>query len=524
VEDTSPAANNGRADERGEGFSMSTTNGAGEPSMEEILASIRNIIAQEPPSEKASDETSSDDSAPVLSMKPSNSSYSASPTLSPASPGAPAAAGAFGHRPGQRQDLRPQEYGAGSFGLSATPGDVRYSPGPAAALKPSADSGSAADDFSDVFDEPLQKLPVTPSPPVKTESGGDAGSMLREPKLPDGTNGTTRHNRHPADIGPRGDTSVVHRVETASPPRREFDFGTLRPPRKDEAAPVTVASEVIGPAKTGLANESAAPHSDGSAQSLSETGEGPSIADKSGEPPRRQVVIAAMPSKPETSRADFASALAGAEKSELEADAPTNANHSVEAPPSPSSDGDVGLKTANVGFLAATPRPSDSSVTRSSDTGQSFFDAVSGAALDKTEWTEGRLVERESDEPASLGGADDLAAVSAPAEPVGAATEPTQPVDEPAAVEPKAAAAGAGTGGPQTLAQGLSVANIVVSSDGGKVRTLEDTVAELLRPLLREWLENNMPRIVESALRLEVADSVKKQLDSPPSKANGIGS
>ncbi|KUO63538.1 MAG: hypothetical protein APF80_05195 [Alphaproteobacteria bacterium BRH_c36] len=107
---------------------------------------------------------------------------------------------------------------------------------------------------------------------------------------------------------------------------------------------------------------------------------------------------------------------------------------------------------------------------------------------------------------------------------MGAATEPTQPVDEPAAVEPKAAAAGAGTGGPQTLAQGLSVANIVVSSDGGKVRTLEDTVAELLRPLLREWLENNMPRIVESALRLEVADSVKKQLDSPPSKANGIGS
>ena len=40
-------------------------------------------------------------------------------------------------------------------------------------------------------------------------------------------------------------------------------------------------------------------------------------------------------------------------------------------------------------------------------------------------------------------------------------------------------------------------------------RTLEDTVAELLRPMLRQWLSDNMPRIVEKALRIEVAQSLR---------------
>jgi cell pole-organizing protein PopZ len=42
------------------------------------------------------------------------------------------------------------------------------------------------------------------------------------------------------------------------------------------------------------------------------------------------------------------------------------------------------------------------------------------------------------------------------------------------------------------------------------VQTMEDTVAELLRPMLRQWLDTNMPRIVEKALRVEMAESLKK--------------
>ena len=43
------------------------------------------------------------------------------------------------------------------------------------------------------------------------------------------------------------------------------------------------------------------------------------------------------------------------------------------------------------------------------------------------------------------------------------------------------------------------------------IRTMEDTVAELLRPMLRQWLDANMPRIVEKALRVELAESAKKK-------------
>ena len=46
-------------------------------------------------------------------------------------------------------------------------------------------------------------------------------------------------------------------------------------------------------------------------------------------------------------------------------------------------------------------------------------------------------------------------------------------------------------------------------SAAAPVRTMEDTVAELLRPMLREWLNNNMPRIVEKALRVEMANIAK---------------
>ncbi len=51
-------------------------------------------------------------------------------------------------------------------------------------------------------------------------------------------------------------------------------------------------------------------------------------------------------------------------------------------------------------------------------------------------------------------------------------------------------------------------------------RTLEDTVAELLRPMLRQWLDANMPRIVEKALRVELAQMGPKTVvvQKPPSQ------
>ena len=49
------------------------------------------------------------------------------------------------------------------------------------------------------------------------------------------------------------------------------------------------------------------------------------------------------------------------------------------------------------------------------------------------------------------------------------------------------------------------VAAVPAAADGG----IEDTTADLLRPMLRQWLSENMPRMVEKALSIELAESVK---------------
>lgn len=38
---------------------------------------------------------------------------------------------------------------------------------------------------------------------------------------------------------------------------------------------------------------------------------------------------------------------------------------------------------------------------------------------------------------------------------------------------------------------------------------IEDATADLLRPMLRQWLSDNMPRMVEKALHIELAESIK---------------
>lgn len=48
-----------------------------------------------------------------------------------------------------------------------------------------------------------------------------------------------------------------------------------------------------------------------------------------------------------------------------------------------------------------------------------------------------------------------------------------------------------------------------VSDAPAPVRSMEDTVADLLRPMLRTWLAENMPKIVETALRRELEDNTR---------------
>jgi cell pole-organizing protein PopZ len=75
-------------------------------------------------------------------------------------------------------------------------------------------------------------------------------------------------------------------------------------------------------------------------------------------------------------------------------------------------------------------------------------------------------------------------------EPVAAPAPPPRPtlVSEPAAI---AAATAFGA---------LSAAIAMPRSD----RTLEDVVRELLQPLLKQWLDDNLPKIVQQAVEAEV--------------------
>jgi cell pole-organizing protein PopZ len=55
----------------------------------------------------------------------------------------------------------------------------------------------------------------------------------------------------------------------------------------------------------------------------------------------------------------------------------------------------------------------------------------------------------------------------------------------------------------------VSVPAPVAAASETRPAPIEDATADLLRPMLRQWLADNMPRMVEKALHIEVAESVK---------------
>jgi cell pole-organizing protein PopZ len=101
---------------------------------------------------------------------------------------------------------------------------------------------------------------------------------------------------------------------------------------------------------------------------------------------------------------------------------------------------------------------------------------------------------------------------------VSAKAAPSAPVVEAAPV------AGLQAAITDTAAQPLAGSNALASQDARSegvalepVYPHDDTAVELLRPMLRHWLDSNMPRIVEKALRAELA------VNPPGSKPNSDG-
>ena len=53
-------------------------------------------------------------------------------------------------------------------------------------------------------------------------------------------------------------------------------------------------------------------------------------------------------------------------------------------------------------------------------------------------------------------------------------------------------------------AVGQAFQNLAGTIFSGSQRTLDDVVRELLRPMLKEWLDDNLPGIVERLVRAEI--------------------
>ena len=53
------------------------------------------------------------------------------------------------------------------------------------------------------------------------------------------------------------------------------------------------------------------------------------------------------------------------------------------------------------------------------------------------------------------------------------------------------------------------------AADAAQARTLEQVIGELLEPVIRQWLETNLPRMVEEVVREEVARAIAAERSTP---------
>ena len=102
------------------------------------------------------------------------------------------------------------------------------------------------------------------------------------------------------------------------------------------------------------------------------------------------------------------------------------------------------------------------------------------------------------------GDIDVYAAAAPEPEPEPAYTPPPEPTawaDDAPDVGPGAGLVGDPAAAAAAAAFGALSSQLLMPRDG---RTLEDVVRELLRPLLKQWLDDNLPRIVQDTVQSEV--------------------
>jgi cell pole-organizing protein PopZ len=553
---------------------MSRAQTATEPSMEEILASIRKIISEEPATGECP--KPADRPAPVASAahepaapKPMQPQPVAKPQQAQASLSPELASG--------RPNLGPQPRSA----VSPAPGAAPAPPKPA----------KAADDFdaADSFAAPPADTPssanstANATPPAKNpdELFGRLADALRSgassaTPRPSVGQPTARKVPPPPSTAVADLDDLEDLLDDAPPVASSFptadadagrapsmDFGVIVPSRDDHKPASPAAASQTSPdaqqasghksarseafdrmleARTGKPSETAdAPHLNGAEPIKGETKETLPDAADAGVADQKSPVIALASdtgSRPNAEQEAPADVTAGKDVSDQAADDDLNADLvdpegskavrsafgalmaglAVSSAPSAAAaetqqQASAPPKEAATGEQSAlgrveVPLPSEVAKKPDDNAGTAAAKVASGTAASlaqrspKVVAAKVAIAKTEASVPNSAAEQDFTAASSQPdlkSPPAPVAAAPEQAPELPTA-----------SSAPEMfVAQGMATALAASSETAVGVRTVEDIVAELLRPMLREWLAGNMPRMVEKALRIELAEGLK---------------
>lgn len=479
---------------------MSGSSKANEPSMDEILASIRKIIADDPSPDAGGGEAAAN-GAGDRAAADATPSFGAALGATPASPSPsdtkPEPALGSDRVPGMRgSDISPPAPSRGSSSPSFSRlGDALRGTRPSSNPMPSerfSDLGrvqqtqagaegsssrsrsSIENELDDILAEPISPDEPTDRPregggsseddqwavwrtqPAKADDGGSKpGSPSLEASRPSGFYPSAKPA--PSPVGGSSSAPFQPKVPGEDETRPSSGAFGAFVPKKEAGAEVSTS-----PADTAK-GPSSAPRFDVRPESDSARGTEKPVEPT---PAKKPVVIAAMPAAEATSQPKAA--------------APSDATSQSGSGVTPPGGSGVPLPPRNTLFskpFSMSPEPKAPSA-EPPPAAASGHTATSDAA---------------ATEPALPRAAAQLAASSAALNAL-VASQPSQ--------ESRPAGSSQQQGGLQ------------VSS--GQPRTLEDMVADMVKPMLQKWLQDNMPRIIEKALRVEVSEQQANANRKPP--------
>lgn len=435
---------------------MSRVEKTAEPSMDEILASIRKIISEDPAGSRPAQ------SAVVPPSTPLPPPTDAAPKLPPLTRAATTAASAVDD---VLDDL------AGSV-ASQRP------PTPASAPSPSSLAGSAA------TSDPSWLFPKVPGP---------------DDKMPAASNGAKETPRPFFNAPPRA-PAAGETASDAIPTRR--DLGAFVPARSESAAGATPHVSLTAPTGATPSSPSRATGVNGTAVT----------ADPVPEAKPAPTLDPFAPRAPFANGPRFPAApvptVATTVESRLDLPFPRSTDpvpRTTLTPPAAA----VPAGAVNGSAAKAAPTPPVAPPT-AKPLAEPVAPAAQGALNGSASATPSAALAASPAAVRPSPTASPMATSGAPPAAAGPAAVTPAPPASPPTVSPSSAPSTA-PATMATLATAVAAPTSPSAPQSEAVRTLEDTVAELLRPMLRQWLDANMPRIVEKALRVELADSAKKK-------------